>query len=89
MERGGGLCYVCGRERTTERQKEKRQTAGAAAGGRVTVKGAVRQPSGNNRSRDTEKREEDVIKGRLLLSITFFCFIIPELNTKPGPACTA
>lgn len=77
--------YVCGRER----QKEKRQTAGAAAGGRVTAKGSVRQSSGNDRSRDTENRGEDGARGRLLLFITFICFIIPELNTKQDPACTA
>ncbi len=50
--------YVCGRERTTETQKEKRQTAGAAARGRFTVKGSERQPSGNNRSRDRKKERK-------------------------------
>ncbi len=50
--------YVCGRERTTETQKEKRQTAGAAARGRFTLKGSERQPSGNNRSRDRKKERK-------------------------------
>lgn len=62
--KGEGVCVcvcVCGRER----QKEKRQTVGAAAGGRVTAKGSVRQSSGNDRSRDTEKRGEDGARGRL------------------------
>ncbi len=54
MERGGGLC-MCVEEREPQRQKEKRQTAGAAARGRFTVKGSERQPSGNNRSRDRKK----------------------------------
>jgi len=72
-----------------ETETEKRQTAGAAAGGRVTTKGSVRQSSENDRSRDTENRGEDGARGRLLFFITFICFIIPEPNTKQDPACIA
>lgn len=54
--KGRGFVYVCGRDR----QKEKRQTAGAAAGGRVTAKGSVRQPSDPETQKIERKTEPEV-----------------------------